>query len=131
LTKVHSGAYIAKQVPGFRLNFFVDEAGGFVGQDSKLMLNLQTLAETLATVCEGRAWIFVTSQADLEGVLGTFRGTKAHDLSKITARFKTQLTLASGDVREVNQLRIPKSCAEVSHIQRSKVVSTCQTRLLK
>jgi hypothetical protein len=99
-------AYIAKQVPGFRLNFFVDEAGQFIGQDSKLMLNLQTLAETLATVCDGKAWIFVTSQADLEGVLGTFRGTKAHDLSKITARFKTQITLASGDVREVIQERL-------------------------
>jgi hypothetical protein len=98
--------YIDKQVPGFRLNFFVDEVGQFIGQDSKLMLNLQTLAESLATVCNGQAWIFVTSQADLEGVLGTFRGTEGHDLSKITARFKTQLTLASGDVREVIQERL-------------------------
>jgi hypothetical protein len=98
--------YIANQVPGFRLNFFVDEVGQFIGQDSKLMLNLQTLAETLATICDGKAWVFVTSQADLEGVLGTFRGSEAHDLSKITARFKTQLTLASGDVREVIQERL-------------------------
>src|SRR5262249_45933658 len=66
--------YIAAQPPGFRLNFFVDEAGQFIGQDSKLMLNLQTVAETLGTVCNGRAWIFVTSQADLEGVLGAFKG---------------------------------------------------------
>jgi hypothetical protein len=55
----------------FRLNFFVDEVGQFIGQDSKLMLNLQTVAETLGTVCNGRAWVFVTSQADLEGVLGS------------------------------------------------------------
>jgi len=27
----------------------VDEVGQFIGQNSKLMLNLQTLAETLAT----------------------------------------------------------------------------------
>jgi hypothetical protein len=98
--------YIATQPPGFRLNFFVDEVGQFIGQDSKKMLNLQTLAETLATVCDGRAWIFVTSQADLEGVLGTFRGTEGQDLSKINARFKTQLTLASGDVRQVIQERL-------------------------
>jgi len=98
--------YIATQPQGFRLNFFVDEVGQFIGQDSKKMLNLQTLAETLATICDGRAWIFVTSQADLEGVLGTFRGTEGQDLSKINARFKTQLTLASGDVRQVIRERL-------------------------
>ncbi len=73
-------AYIAKQPPGFRLNFFVDEVGQFIGQNSKLMLNLQTVAETLGTVCNGRAWIFVTSQADLEGVLGAFKGMEAQDI---------------------------------------------------
>lgn len=98
--------YIAKQPADFRLNFFVDEVGQFVGQDSKLMLNLQTVAETLGTVCEGRAWVFVTSQADLEGILGAFRNLEAQDITKIMGRFKTQLTLASADVREVIQKRL-------------------------
>lgn len=98
--------YIDKQPAGFRLNFFVDEVGQFIGQDSKLMLNLQTVAETLGTVCNGRAWIFVTSQADLEGILGSFKGMEAQDISKIQGRFKTQLTLASADVREVIQKRL-------------------------
>lgn len=98
--------YIARQPAGFRLNFFVDEVGQFIGQDSKLMLNLQTVAETLGTVCEGRAWVFVTSQADLEGVLGSFKGLAAQDITKIMGRFKTQLTLASADVREVIQKRL-------------------------
>lgn len=100
--------YIDKQPPGFRLNFFVDEAGQFIGQDSKLMLNLQTVAETLGTVCKGRAWIFVTSQANLEGVLGSFKGMEGQDITKIQGRFKTQLTLASADVREVIQQRLLK-----------------------
>lgn len=98
--------YIDRQPPGFRLNFFVDEVGQFIGKDSKLMLNLQTVAETLATVCNGRAWVFVTSQADLEGVLGSFRDIEAQDVSKIMGRFKTRLTLASADVREVIQKRL-------------------------
>ena len=98
--------YIARQPAGFRLNFFVDEVGQFIGQNSKLMLNLQTVAETLGTVCNGRAWIFVTSQADLEGVLGAFKGMEAQDISKIQGRFKTRLTLASADVREVIQKRL-------------------------
>jgi hypothetical protein len=98
--------YIDSQPPGFRLNFFVDEVGQFIGQDSKLMLNLQTVAETLGTICDGRAWVFVTSQADLEGVLGAFKGMAAQDITKIKGRFKTQLTLASADVREVIQKRL-------------------------
>jgi hypothetical protein len=98
--------YVDKQPPGFRLNFFVDEVGQFIGQDSKLMLNLQTVAETLGTVCNGRAWIFVTSQADLEGVLGSFKGMEGQDITKIMGRFKTQITLASADVREVIQERL-------------------------
>ncbi len=98
--------YISRQTPGFRLNFFVDEIGQFIGQDSKLMLNLQTVAETLGTVCGGKAWVFVTSQADLEGVLGTFKNMQAQDITKIMGRFKTQLTLASADVREVIQKRL-------------------------
>lgn len=98
--------YISRQPPGFRLNFFVDEVGQFIGQDSKLMLNLQTVAETLGTICDGRAWVFVTSQADLEGILGSFKGLAAQDITKIMGRFKTQLTLASADVREVIQKRL-------------------------
>lgn len=98
--------YIDSQPPGFRLNFFVDEVGQFIGQDSQRMLNLQTVAETLGTVCNGRAWVFVTSQADLEGVLGGFRGMEAQDISKIQGRFKTRITLKSADVREVIQKRL-------------------------
>ncbi|MBK7781823.1 MAG: BREX system P-loop protein BrxC [Ardenticatenia bacterium] len=99
-------AYIDRQPPGFRLNFFIDEVGQFIGQDSKLMLNLQTVTETLGTVCGGRSWVSVTSQADLEGVLGTFRGLEAQDITKIQGRFKTKITLASADVREVIQKRL-------------------------
>jgi post-segregation antitoxin (ccd killing protein) len=40
--------------PQHRLNFFVDEVGQFIADNTRLMLNLQTIAETLATVCRGR-----------------------------------------------------------------------------
>lgn len=99
-------SYIDQQGPAFRLNFFVDEVGQFIGKDSKLMLNLQTIAETLSTVCKGRAWIFVTSQGDLKRVLGDLEGAVAQDFTKIEARFKSRLTLTSADVREVIQKRL-------------------------
>lgn len=94
-------AWLDTQPTGSRLNFFVDEVGQFIGTNSKLMLNLQTLAETLATKCQGRAWVFVTSQGDLQTVLGELSKTAGDDFTKIMARFKTPLNLTSHDVAEV------------------------------
>ena len=99
-------AYIDKQAPGFRLNFFVDEVGQFIGNNASRMLNLQTVAESLAAKCNGQAWIFVTSQASLEGLIGNFKDANAEQISKIQGRFKTKLTLASSDVKEVIQKRL-------------------------
>ena len=93
--------WIAKQQPNFRLNFFVDEVGQFIGTDSKLMLNLQTIVETLATKCQGRAWVFVTSQGDLSAVLGELGTNQGTDLTKIQGRFIQPLNLTSQDVAEV------------------------------
>src|SRR5699024_3198834 len=59
-------AWIDKQEPGYRLNFFVDEVGQFIADDVKLMLNLQTIAESLNTKCKGQSWVFVTSQEDMD-----------------------------------------------------------------
>lgn len=92
--------WLTSQPPNFRLNFFVDEVGQFIGRNSKLMLNLQTIAETLATKCQGRAWLFVTSQGDLATIIGEM-GTDANDFTKIQGRFKALLNLTSQDVSEV------------------------------
>jgi hypothetical protein len=97
--------WLERQPAGFRLNFFVDEVGQFIGTNSKLMLNLQTVAETLATKCKGRAWLFVTSQGDLETVIGDM-GAGANDFTKIQGRFKTLLNLTSQDVAEVISRRL-------------------------
>jgi hypothetical protein len=98
--------YLNSQPPGFRLNFFVDEAGQFIGQERSRLLNLQTVVESLATATDGRATVFITSQADLEGILGQVKFEQVDDLSKIQGRFKTKLTLASADVQEVIQRRL-------------------------
>jgi predicted transcriptional regulator len=98
--------YIDERGKDFRLNFFVDEVGQFIGQDSKLMLNLQTVAESLATKCNGRSWVFVTSQGDLQKVLGDLRKEQGDDFTKIQGRFKTRPNLTSADVREVIQRRL-------------------------
>lgn len=100
-------AWLDKQgAPSFRLNFFVDEVGQFIGSDTKLMLNLQTIAESLNTKCSGRAWVLVTSQEDMEKVIGDRTRQQGNDFSKIQARFKIRLKLTSADVEEVIRKRL-------------------------
>jgi len=98
--------WIDKQTPGFRLNFFVDEVGQFIADDVKLMLNLQTIAESLNTKCKGQSWVFVTSQEDMEKVIGDQTRNQANDFSKIQARFRIRVKLTSQDVEEVISKRL-------------------------
>jgi hypothetical protein len=70
------------------------------------MLNPQTIAESLNTKCGGRAWVFVTSQEDMEKVLGDRTRQQGNDFSKIQARFNTRLKLTSADVEEVIRKRL-------------------------
>lgn len=90
----------------FRLNFFVDEVGQFIGDDTKLMLNLQTIAESLNTKAKGRSWVFVTSQEDMEKIIGDQTKQQAQDFSKIQGRFKARVKLTSQDVEEVIRKRL-------------------------
>jgi len=90
----------------FHLNFFVDEVGQFIGDDTKLMLNLQTIAESLNTKAKGRSWVFVTSQEDMEKIIGDQTKQQAQDFSKIQGRFKARVKLTSQDVEEVIRKRL-------------------------
>ena len=99
-------AWLDKQPDGYRLNFYVDEVGQFIGSNTHLMLNLQTIAESLNTKCGGRAWVFVTSQEDMDKVVGDRTKQQGNDFSKIQARFKTRVHLTSADVEEVIRKRL-------------------------
>lgn len=98
--------WLDKQEPAFRLNLFVDEVGQFIGSNTHLMLNLQTIAESLNTKCRGRAWVFVTSQEDMDKVVGDRTKSQGNDFSKIQARFATRIKLTSADVEEVIRKRL-------------------------
>jgi energy-coupling factor transporter ATP-binding protein EcfA2 len=97
--------YIDSKEPNFRLVFFVDEVGQYIGDNTKLMLNLQTIVETLATVCAGQAWVIVTSQAAVD-MLVNASNQMQNDFSKIMGRFKVKLNLTSQNANEVIQKRL-------------------------
>jgi hypothetical protein len=98
--------YLDEQAPGYRLNFFVDEVGQFISDNTKLMTNLQTIAENLYTKCKGRSWVFVTSQEDMDAVLGGLKDRQSQDFSKIQGRFGCKLNLSSQNVDEVIRRRL-------------------------
>lgn len=104
--------YLASKPPTHRILFLVDEVGQFIGSDTRLMLTLQTITENLGTICKGRAWIIVTSQADMDAVLGELSASKANDFSKIAGRFKTRLSLSSSNADEVIQKRLLRKTPE-------------------
>jgi len=84
--------------------FLIDEIGQYIGENSVLMLNLQTIVEELGTKLAGKAWVVVTSQADIDSV--TKEKVKGYDFSKIQGRFDTRLSLSSANVDEVIKKRI-------------------------
>ena len=98
--------YIDSKGPQHRIMFLVDEVGQFIGNDSHLMLNLQTITEELGTICSRRAWVVVTSQEDMDAVIGDMGRTKKQDFSKIQGRFFPPLSLSSANVDEVIQSRL-------------------------
>lgn len=104
--------YIRKHGGQRRVVFLVDEVGQFIGTDTRRMLQLQTITENLGTHCRGQAWVIVTSQADIEAVLGEVKAGKANDFSKIQGRFKTRLSLSSSNTDEVIRYRLLRKTDE-------------------
>ena len=98
--------YLDSKGPQHRIVFLADEVGQFIGTDSHLMLNLQTITEELGTICRRQAWVVVTSQEDMDAVLGDMSKTKKQDFSKIQGRFFPPLSLSSANVDEVIQSRL-------------------------
>lgn len=94
--------YVDSKGDNFHLVFLADEVGQYIGDNSELMLNLQTVAEDLGTHCKGKVWVIVTSQEEIDAVTKV----KGNDFSKIQGRFKTRLSLSSASVDEVIKKRI-------------------------
>lgn len=95
-------SYIDRKGNNHHVAFLVDEVGQYIGEDSNLMLNLQTVREELGKECNGRAWVIVTSQQDIDSITKV----KGNDFSKIQGRFDTRISLSSANVDEVIKKRI-------------------------
>lgn len=88
-----------------RVIFLMDEVGQFIGDNTQLMLNLQTCVEDLGKFCRGQAWVVVTSQQELKAMIDSTKD-KQQDFSKIQGRFDTRLLLSGANADEVIKKRI-------------------------
>lgn len=97
-------AYVDTKPANFRLLFMIDEVGQYVGTDTDMLLNLQSLTEKIGSECEGKIWVICTGQEAIDEIIRV----RADEFSRIQARFKTRLSLSSSSVDEVIQKRILK-----------------------
>lgn len=100
--------YVNKPPDDFRLLFMIDEVGQYVGTDTDMLLNLQSLTEKIGSECGGKVWVMCTGQEAIDEIIKV----RADEFSRIQARFKTRLSLSSSSVDEVIQKRILKKKPE-------------------
>ena len=100
--------YVSRQPENFRLLFMIDEVGQYVGTDTDMLLNLQSLTEKIGSECGGKVWVMCTGQEAIDEIIKV----RADEFSRIQARFKTRLSLSSSSVDEVIQKRILKKKPE-------------------
>ena len=94
--------YVDSQLDDFRLLFMIDEVGQYIGGDTSLLLNLQSLIEKIGSECEGKVWVICTGQEAIDEIIKA----RENEFSRIQARFKTRLSLSSSSADEVIQKRI-------------------------
>lgn len=94
--------YVDSQPEEFRLLFMIDEVGQYVGGDTDLLINLQSLVEKIGSECEGKVWVVCTGQEAIDEIIKA----RENEFSRIQARFKTRLSLSSSSADEVIQKRI-------------------------
>lgn len=102
--------YVNKQPADFRLLFLIDEVGQYVGTDTDMLLNLQSLIEKIGSECGGKVWVVCTGQEAIDEIIKV----RMDEFSRIQARFKTRLSLSSSAVDEVIQKRILRKTPEAT-----------------
>lgn len=105
-------AYVDTKPKGFRLLFMIDEAGQYIGTNTSMLLNLQSLIEKLGSVCRGQVWIVATGQEALDEMIKV----RQDEFSRIMARFAIRLSLTSSSVGEVIEKRLLTKTDEANTI---------------
>ncbi len=94
--------YVEKKPKDFRLLFMIDEVGQYIGTDTDMLINLQSLVEEIGRTCGAKVWVMCTGQEALDEIIKV----RQSEFSRIQARFKVHLSLTSSSADEVIQKRL-------------------------
>ncbi len=97
--------HLEKQPEDYKLIFIIDEISQYIGKNTNLLLNLQTIIEEIGSKCNNKIWIACTAQQVLEQLID-YTDIKGEDFGKILGRFETRVSLESQDAAYITQKRI-------------------------
>ena len=61
--------YVNSKPDNYRLLFLIDEVGQYVGGDTDLLINLQSLVEKIGSECGGKIWVVCTGQEAIDEII--------------------------------------------------------------
>jgi len=97
--------FLGDKSDNYRLIFLVDEVSQYIGTNTNLLLNLQTIIEEIGATCNNRIWFASTAQQTLDQVIGNADITD-EDFGKIMGRFETRISLESQKADYITKIRI-------------------------
>ena len=110
--------YLEDKPDDYRLIFLVDEVSQYIGTNTNLLLNLQTIIEEIGAKCGSRIWFVSTAQQTLDQVVGNSDIT-ADDFGKILGRFETRISLESQQADYITKVRVlGKSSEGIGSLQK-------------
>ena len=112
--------YVRTKPKNFRLLFMIDEVGQYVGTDTDMLLNLQSLVEKIGSECGGKVWVVCTGQEAIDEIIKV----RADEFSRIQARFKTRLSLSSSSVERKGVRLANELCVTLSRYKMRRAASS-------
>ena len=97
--------YLKKQPDNYKMIFLVDEISQYIGSNTSLLLNLQTIVEEFSSKCSNKVWVSCTAQQTIDDFVKNTENT-GEDLGKILGRFETRISLESQNTTYITQKRI-------------------------
>ena len=89
----------------YRLIFLLDEVSQYIGSNTALLLNLQTIIEEIGSKIGNKVWVVCTAQQELSNLINN-TDDKTEDFGKILGRFETIISLESQDATYITKKRI-------------------------
>ncbi len=97
--------FLENKGDNYRLLFLMDEVSQYIGSNTSLLLNLQTIIEEVGSKIGSKVWLVCTAQQDLANLIDN-TDNKSEDFGKILGRFETMISLESQDAAFITKKRV-------------------------